>query len=91
MTYDTFLSCVAAFPGWYLTSGGRIRRKNPDKPYEECPICALHPSLFSDYWTAGTQLGLPYELFHAIADAADNLFKHDPQIRADLLAATGLG
>jgi hypothetical protein len=81
MNYEEFLQKLRETPrDWALTANGEIRRKDKHGMYNRCP--GLECGLFDSRYTWVKRWD--------IAKAADNDKKHDPQIRADLLAACGL-
>lgn len=92
MTYDDFLTQLRQTPrDWSVDEDGYLRRSASWNRYSyQCPISSLHGTAASHFTSVASSLGLDDTLAMEIAEAADNDEGHDPAIRRDLLAATGL-
>lgn len=84
MTYEEFLVKLRETPReWQLTDDGEIRTLFfSNGPPRSCP--GLQLDIFN------VEAGDIWFLRHEIAYAADKTKKHNPKIRADILAACGL-
>lgn len=90
LSYPAFLQLLSETPrDWYLDDGA-IRRMTALSSC--CPLTAVEPCHVPPIFArlAADAIGVDRETAVRIIVAADNRSGHDPQVRADLLAACGL-
>jgi len=88
MTYDDFLASLRQTPrDWTVDEYGYLRRPHGDGLWQ-CPVSALAHKESCCFRSAADAIALDATAAVLIAGAADNDKDCDPQIRADLLAAT---
>lgn len=92
MTYDQFLAVLRETPRtWRVTPEGWIRSGESDCPLTEgCKYLTGQQYPVREWESAVKAMHLPKPLARMIWPAADNAEGHDPKVRRDLLAATGL-
>lgn len=78
-TYEQFLEKLRQTPrDWYVTASGCIRLRQSRPGIKLCPVEAVYGTFPSP------------EQHYEVVPAADFSMRHDPRVRADLLAACGL-
>lgn len=91
MTYEEFLAKLRETPReWELLGPMGWIRIYSGNTWSACPLSAAIGAIFCKPIESSVVRGMNRDLAQTIVDAADKIKHHDPQIRADLLAACGL-